>query len=190
MRKVAALYVDTKRGPYPHIPLVECWGEEHDATKYAGPWPVIAHPPCGHWGRYAWKCKDSGDTAWYAVDAVRRWGGVLEQPKDSKMWREFGIPKPGVGRDRFGGFSILVYQRDWGHAADKATWLYIVGCNDVPALPPAVPTRVQEPGKYKTRGVLERMSKAQRHLTPPAFALWLVELARRRYVGQNLPVQP
>ena len=93
------------------------------------------------------------------------------------MWPECGLPKPGEPADAFGGWSVLVFQRDWGHRADKATWLYIVGTNALPQMPPALPPVVVPPGR--TRGMLERMSKTQRHLTPPAFAAWLVELARR-----------
>lgn len=40
------MYVDVKRGPYPAVPGVDCWGLDRDATRYAGPYPVIAHPPC------------------------------------------------------------------------------------------------------------------------------------------------
>lgn len=58
---VAALYVDPL-GPYPalrHDPddlwdaplLVDCWDATRDARLYNGPHPVIAHPPCKHWGR-------------------------------------------------------------------------------------------------------------------------------------------
>lgn len=189
---IAALYVDVKRGPYAVMPGVDAWGLERDATTYAGPWPVVAHPPCGHWGRYSHKAHDDGHTGPIAVAQVRRWGGVLEHPRHSKLWRECGLPRPGELPDAFGGYSVEVFQRDWGHRADKATWLYIVG-GTVPAMPdPQPPRDVWTPSKRLldparldsarprgARGVLECLSKNQRHLTPPAFAVWLLELARR-----------
>lgn len=48
---IAALYV-ARGGCYFGLPDVDPWGEERDARKYAGPWPVVAHPPCERWGRY------------------------------------------------------------------------------------------------------------------------------------------
>lgn len=192
---IAALYIDSKRGPYPGIPGVECWGIDRDATTYFGPFPVVAHPPCGHWGRYAWKARDDGKTGLIAVLQVRAFGGVLEQPKDSKLWKVCGLPRPGEMPDQHGGYSILVHQRDWGHPADKPTWLYIVGCplDRLPPFPPAIPSRNAwmdsrrnlvevraDPSRSRgTRGIVERLSKTQRHLTPPKFAAWLVEVAKR-----------
>jgi len=172
---IAALYVDTKRGPYPKIPGVVCFGVDEDATKYNGPWPIIAHPPCGHWGRYHQKAHDDGHAGPVAVAQVRKFGGALEQPKDSKLWAFCGIPKPGELPDKYGGYSILVEQGDWGHRAQKPTWLYIVGTNQIPEMP----SRRPPPQNYgKTRGILEKLSKTQRHLTPLGFALWLVELVK------------
>ncbi len=199
-RTVAALYCDGKRGPYPALPDVEVWAlPGRDATTYAGPWPVVAHPPCGHWGRYSHKAHDDGHTGPIAVAQVRRWGGVLEHPRDSKLWRECGLPRPGELPDAHGGYSIEVAQRDWGHRADKVTWLYVVGCPmaALPTMPEPMPPReawtpsrrVLDPSRLDsdrprgTRGVLECLSKTQRHLTPPAFASWLVEVARRCRMG-------
>jgi hypothetical protein len=48
---VAALYV-TKGGCYFGLEGVDPWDEARDARTYAGPWPVIAHPPCQRWGRF------------------------------------------------------------------------------------------------------------------------------------------
>ena len=89
---VAALYVDPIRGPYRALPGVERWGWadvhqaglwDRDATAYDGPHPVIAHPPCGPWGLFAWRYKGgegAKNCAIRAVQQVRRWGGVLEHP--------------------------------------------------------------------------------------------------------------
>src|SRR5258708_3804871 len=49
---VAALYVDPN-GVYASLPGVEVWDEARDARLYAGPWPVVAHPPCARWCRLA-----------------------------------------------------------------------------------------------------------------------------------------
>lgn len=44
MRTVAALYVEAD-GPYSRVEGVDLWPESRDARKYAGPHPVVAHPP-------------------------------------------------------------------------------------------------------------------------------------------------
>lgn len=49
--QIAALYVATD-GAYFGVPGIDPWDEARDARKYAGPWAVIAHPPCQRWGRY------------------------------------------------------------------------------------------------------------------------------------------
>ena len=48
---VAALFVETD-GTYFGVPGVQPWDEPRDARTYAGPLPVVAHPPCQRWGRY------------------------------------------------------------------------------------------------------------------------------------------
>lgn len=47
---IAALYVETD-GAYFGLPGVDPWDEARDARKYAGPHPVVAHPPCQRWGK-------------------------------------------------------------------------------------------------------------------------------------------
>ncbi len=48
---IAALYVETG-GCYFGVPwLIDPWDEQRDARLYAGPWPVVAHPPCQRWGK-------------------------------------------------------------------------------------------------------------------------------------------
>ncbi len=188
MRTVAALYVDP-RGPYPGMEGVDCWDESRDAMLYGGPWPVVAHPPCGPWGSlkhlYTGAEHDCGPRA---VEQVRAFGGVLEHPKGSKLWDACALPKPGHGFDAAGGFSIAVNQVDWGHVCKKPTWLYLVGIAYPAGRPePREPTRsvngrrgAATQAKYPTwKEQLPRCSDAQRRRTPIAFAEWLVSLARQ-----------
>jgi hypothetical protein len=137
---VAALFVQ-KGGVYYGLEDVDPWDEERDARKYAGPWPVVAHPPCERWGRY-WsggpsakvrrKLGDDGGCFAAALHAVRTWGGVLEHPEASHAWRWFGLNTPDrfggwVNADLVGGWTCCVEQGHYGHRARKATWLYAVG---------------------------------------------------------------
>src|SRR5262249_49811052 len=105
-----------------------------DARRYAGPWPVVAHPPCGRWcqmapvnqARYGHKIGDDGGCFAAALAAVRRWGGVLEHPALSLAWPAYNLPAPATGWQQCidGGWVAQVEQRNYGHRARKATWLY------------------------------------------------------------------
>lgn len=188
--KVAALYID-ERGPYVGLPDVEVWDMARDARLYDGPWPVVAHPPCGAWGRLKrqHRAKDA-DCAPRAVAQVQRWGGVLEHPAHSSLWSFAGLPLPGQEPDEHGGITLEVDQVHWGHVARKRTWLYGVGVDwslVVPPFPKRKPTHWVSGHRYG--GKPERHSDAvppgikicssqQRRRTPPAFRDLLLDLAR------------
>lgn len=140
MTKIAALYVQSA-GCYFDLPAVDPWDEARDARGYDGPLPVVAHPPCQRWGRY-WggsprkphQYRKGADLGCFgaALTAVRNWGGVLEHPKDSHAWAEYGLtPPPPTGgwfkADALGGWTCCVDQGHYGHFAGKATWLYAFG---------------------------------------------------------------
>lgn len=179
----AALYVDS-RGPYPK--LTDAWDATRDATQYDGPGPIVAHPPCGPWGvmRHLSKSPDKY-LAPIAVGQVRRLGGVLEHPRGSTLWSAVGLPLPGAPPDGWGGFTIAVSQCDWGHVARKRTWLYIVGLvGPLPPMPaPREPTHWASGSRTAKRGPvppgIKVCSAEQRRRTPPAFAVWLLDLASR-----------
>lgn len=136
---IAALYVETD-GAYFGLPHVDPWDEARDARRYDGPWPVVAHPPCQRWGRFwhgstrkphQFKMGDDGGCFSAALAAVRKWGGVLEHPADSRAWSHFGLLPPMRGRgwagaDAHGGRSCYVEQGHYGHVSRKPTWLYAV----------------------------------------------------------------
>jgi len=142
-RMVAALYVDARRGPYSSLDSVDVWGIERDAKLYDGAAPVVAHPPCGPWGRLWHLCtKQDPECATIAAAQVRRCGGVLEHPAHSKLWTAAGLPRPGELVSP-GEFSIRVDQWVWGHQSVKPTWLFVSGCQpeDVPRTAVATLTR-------------------------------------------------
>ena len=175
---VAALYIDP-RGPYPSLD-VDCWDAARDARLYAGPHPIVAHPPCGPWGRLRHLSrKDDPELAIIAVAQVRRWGGVLEHPASSLLWPTCELPHPGDLPDEHGGVTIEVDQVEWGHCARKRTWLYLVGVRVVP--PPPFPGR--QPTHWIGGGAIppgvRACSSQQRRRTPIEFARFLITLAEQ-----------
>lgn len=198
---VAALYVATN-GTYYGLPDVDPWDEKRDARLYAGPWPVVAHPPCARWGRY-WgggpsvrvprKLGDDGGCFAAALDAVRRFGGVLEHPQASHAWRAFDLNQPPfhggwVAADFLGGWTCYVEQGHYGHKARKATWLYAHKC-ELPSLIWGASDGIRlEEGWHSTKerrraraaGVkpIKRLSSYERLATPLPFRDVLLDMAR------------
>jgi hypothetical protein len=141
---IAALYVETD-GCYFGLEGVDPWDQARDARLYAGPHPVVAHPPCERWGRFwhgstrkphQFKLGDDGGCFEAALHSVRIWNGILEHPADSHAWRIFDLPRP----DKAGGwtgandlYSCHVEQGFYGHFSRKATWLLARGV-DLPDL--------------------------------------------------------
>lgn len=153
---LAALFV-CRSSPYWALGL-DCYDFERDARTYRGSGRVICHPPCRAWGRYAHRAKAGDgerDLALFALDLVRRNGGVLEHPASSRLWRHL-LP---------GETSFVVRQADFGHRAEKLTRLFYARMPRVPLLPEPVA------GPFVP---VEHMGRQERERTPPTLARWLV----------------
>lgn len=199
---IAALYVETN-GVYFGLVDVDPWDEVRDARCYAGPNPVVAHPPCQRWGRMKGggpslpggrvPHHDEGCFA-AAMTAVRNFGGVLEHPKDSSAWDYFGLMKPPatggwVKADAFGGWTCCVDQGHYGHFANKRTWLYAVGC-ELPSLvwgkgaQKILPVALERHGYERARriGMMAMVGGKDktriRNMTPEPFRDLLISMAR------------
>jgi hypothetical protein len=185
---VQALYVDVDRGPYAELLGPEnCWGVERDAKTYAGPHPGVYHPPCGPWGRLKALCTKQDPTCGpQAVEQLLEFGGVLEHPAHSSLWKHCELPRPFPSLPFAPGrvWGLEVDQCRWGHKCRKRTWLLFAGVAPA-ALPPVPPW--QEPTHCIDDGAARRagrpsewlkMPSNETHVTPPAFAEWLVECAR------------
>lgn len=202
----AALYVDP-RGSYAGLPGIDLWDEARDARRYAGPYPVVAHPPCQRWGKL-WagqplhikrtgerKIKgDDGGCFAAALASVRQWGGVLEHPWGSHAWPHFGLNTPSrfggwIVADFFGGWTCCVEQGRYGHYARKPTLLLAYGC-ELPELdwgkgPPRLdPAVIERMGLARAKRLGEVGGKgggkdsAPRIGTPVPFRDLLIGMAR------------
>lgn len=185
---------------YKTIPGCDVFDIERDARNYAGGMPVVAHPPCRAWGRLRMAAKPRDgekDLAYFAVETIRRVGGVLEHPASSSLWAAAGLPKPGY-RDAWGGFTLPICQHWFGHRARKDTWLYVCGIEpgQVPPLRFVLgdsthviaQNRTLKDGTRMRKGHPKwrpEVSKAEREHTPPALAEWLVDLAKRCVINQR-----
>lgn len=187
---IAALFV-AAGGCYFGLPEVDPWPQDRDARQYAGPWTVVAHPPCARWCRLAELVESRGGRAVgdddgcfaSALASVRRWGGVLEHPAWTKAWPAHGLLTPGRrggwASARDGSWVCEVSQACYGHRAPKLTWLYYVGEAPPPRLSWARPptTMTTTTSRRLKRGV-EMSSHKERAATPPAFRDVLLAMAR------------
>ena len=185
MTPIAALFVRAD-SIYKTLPGVDAWDIERDALCWPGGTPVVAHPPCRAWASLRHCAKPrAGEKALalFAIEQVRRWGGVLEHPARSTLWPAAGLPEPGA-IDAFGGWTLVVDQYWWGHRARKRTRLYVCGVrpSSIPQMPMALGEATHTVGLWSGRDRARcRPSIAKREFesTPPEFARWLVDLANR-----------
>lgn len=203
---IAALFVEPD-GVYAGVPGVDPWDENRDARLYAGPWPVVAHPPCQRWGRFwhgstrrphQFKLGDDGGCFKSALRSLLKFGGVLEHPMDSKAWGAFGLLKPPrkggwVQDDATGTWTCCVYQGHYGHFSGKGTWLLVSGVDrqDLPELiwgpceQRLHPKALEKYGYEKARriGMMAMVGGKNktkiRNSTPPEFRNLLLSIARK-----------
>jgi hypothetical protein len=187
---VSVLFVDPA-GIYTRC-VADTWDATRDARLYDGPRPVVAHPPCQLWvnlahvnykrygGGHNRPGNDGGCFA-SALGSVRRWGGVLEHPAGSNAWAAHGLQEPGetIGWRQMAlcEWVCEVWQSAYGHPARKRTWLFYCG-----RVPPAELRWDRTPGTHQV-GWFDRvkptLGKKEAMATPEAFALALIDLARR-----------
>ena len=191
---IAALFVDVK-GCYTGLDGVDLWPIDRDARAYAGPYPVVAHPPCQLWGRFAkvnfvrWggehnRPGNDGGCFASALASVRRFGGVLEHPAFSNAWKEFHlVPPMGNAWELVGPNEWVceVWQSAYGHKARKRTWLLYHGASRPAELRWDMTPGTHQIGFHDQRGKARNkptVSGKAASATPIEFRDMLIGLAR------------
>jgi hypothetical protein len=192
--RVAALFVE-REGIYAGLPDVDVWDVTRDARLYPGPHPVVAHPPCDRWcqmapvnqARYGHRIGDDGGCFAAALRAVRTWGGVLEHPALSLAWPAFNLPRPSLGGGWIlgfcGGWAAHLEQRQYGHRARKATWLYCYGVYPPtlrwgPGARPQAWISADRPRALLAARGIAQLGKREAKATPIEFRDALLDIAR------------
>jgi len=118
---------------------------------------------------------------------------VIEHPEASAAWRAFNLltpPRAGgwVAAGDGIGWTCCVEQGHYGHAARKATWLYVAVVRSLPSLKwGKSEARVRlEDGYHSAEerrrairtGACQRLSHSQRAATPLPFRDLLIHIAR------------
>jgi hypothetical protein len=198
---VAALFVQTG-GIYWDRADVDAWDESRDARLYAGPWPVVAHPPCARWGKFAkinfgrWggehnRPGNDGGCFASALASVRKFGGVLEHPAFSNAWTHFDLPRP-IPTGWNGGpheWTCEIWQSAYGHRAMKRTWLFYRGPEPHASLNWNRVFTTHQCGFHDQRGKARNkptLGKKEAAATPPAFAALLISIAE----SARAPLKP
>jgi hypothetical protein len=149
--------------------------------------------------RYGHKKGDDGGAFAAALHAVRTWGGVLEHPAFSDAWPAFDLARPVPNawtRCIDGGWVAEFRQLDFGHPAEKKTWLYAFGATKLPlststdaaqsAMVGRTWTKQAQPtarvsfcrNHDKVPSTLRRLSSKEASRTPEPFRDMLIEIAQ------------
>jgi len=183
LKTVAVLCV-SPRSVYHGMPGVDAYDSDRDARTFPGGMPVVAHPPCRTWSAYCRQLvkatpeqiKAEQALAFFCLEQVCKWGGILEQPAHSRFWFAAGLPRPGSKGEL--GWTAEVWQAWWGYPVKKATWLFFSRITH------AVDYPLRLHARGKDRRAVQLMSHRQRSATTPAFAEWLVQHARKATNGK------
>lgn len=175
--KITVLYTrqNSKYNKY----LLDTWDSKRNALNWPGGNPIIAHPPCRAWGDLYKMAKPRPGEKQLAIHSIimaRLWGGVVEHPRKSKLWKTMQLPIPGQ-TDQYGGWTLCINQKDFGHRANKKTFLYIVGCK-----PKEIPEIELNLNQAQT--TIEKMGRAERESTPEKLIEWLIQLTIK--INENL----
>ena len=165
------VYFVSKKSNYRNYPGVTPIGLAENALLHPPQSPAIYHPPCRLFSKLrAFSNAPASEMylAHWSMYFARCFGGIVEHPYDSLLWKIYNINQVNT-LDEFGGFFTVLDQYNFGFPTRKRTGLYIVGIspNELP----------QQPLKlYISEKKFDRLSPVQRSLTPPLLIDYFINI--------------
>lgn len=114
---------------YDKFEIFDCYDLKRDALSFSDRLPLIAHPPCRKFSKLRGLSTaplSEKKLAFFALAKVRQFGGILEHPRSSTLWKDGNFNLDGT-IDSYGGFLRSVDLSWFGFSARKKTMLYFCG---------------------------------------------------------------
>lgn len=176
--KIPVLFT-SENSLYNNYEIFDCYDEKRNALTCTQRKPAIYHPPCRLFSKLKGMStapKAEKKLAYYSLSKVRQFGGILEHPKGSDLFK-FGNFDLSGKIDKYGGFLREVNLNWFGFPAQKKTILYFVGISpkELPPFPISF-----EPVQYcistpKTKGHI-CIPKKLRSQTPDLMIQYFIEV--------------
>lgn len=168
MKSISVLFTQSHSN-YDKFTIFDTWDINRNAFLCTSRSPAIYHPPCRLFSRlrkFSTAPAKEKKCAFFSLARVRQFGGILEHPRSSTLWKNGNFDLSGQV-DSYGGFLRSVNLSWFGFPCEKKTMLYFVGIKPG-SLPPfpmnlQAPTHVISSSKQTT---LKELSKNQRSSTP------------------------
>jgi hypothetical protein len=188
MSKVPVYFVASKSNYYKLD--CDCYDIVRDSLSTVSRIPGIYHPPCRNWSKLRKMSNFYPGERWLAIWSlirVRRYGGVLEHPTGSLLFKKY-IVHPKNGLDQYGGFSICVNQHWFGFKAEKSTMLYIVGIdpNQLPKYPLSFDCVTHSVCNSRGKSFKKELSKKARSITTLSFNQYLLDIVNRIIINKSI----
>ena len=168
--KIPVLFTEPNSN-YKLFENLDAYNLERNAFTYSDRLPLIAHPPCRLFSRlrtFSNAPVQEKKCAYFALSQIRQFGGILEHPRSSLLWKTGNFDLSG-NIDNYGGFLRSVNLSWFGFPCEKKTMLYFVGINpsQLPAFPLSFDAITHQISSSKRKSLPE-ISKDSRSSTPIA----------------------
>ena len=167
--------------------IFDTYDLQRNAFTYYDRIPLIAHPPCRLFSRlrkFSTAPRSEKKCAFFALSKVRQFGGILEHPRSSTLWKTGNFDLSG-NVDSYGGFLRCVNLSWFGFPCQKKTMLYFVGISpgQLPAFPLSLDAISHQISSSENNSLPE-IAKKSRSSTPLAmvnyFALVITIINKNR----------
>lgn len=185
MKKIPVLFVQQNSNYY-NFDYFDCFDEKRNALTSQAREPLIAHPPCRKFSKL--RSLSNAPTkekqlAFFALEKIRRFGGILEHPKSSTLFKTGNFKLDG-SIDDYGGFLRVVNLSDFGFQAVKPTMLYFVGLTPK-QLPPfplnfnAITHVISTSYKYSEKKELSRNKRSETPIQMIEYFIQVIEIIKQ-----------